>query len=137
MWVEASRINPRCSANRILTTSQTTSPQMHPVSQPYVSHSGGITQVITAKVRCVWRRSRGGDLSEHVAAVKLPSCDLIQSLSSLSFKASHLFLTLPNLPPLPSFSPPFCVRLPPFYCHALSTCHTFDHLTDRGIKHGG
>lgn len=99
---------------------------------------GGITPVLTVKVRCVFRRSQG-DLSEIVPAVKLPSCDLTQYLTSSSLKASHLFLThaslLLNLHPFSFFSP--SVHLPLFYWHALSTCHTFDHLTDGGIKDKG
>lgn len=72
---------------------------------------GGVTPAINAKVRCVLRRSQGRDVSQNVAAVKLPSCDLTQYLSGLSFKASHIFLTPPQTSNPPIFLPLF-VHLP-------------------------
>lgn len=71
-----------------------------------------ITVVIAGKVWRVWS-SQNGDLSLNVT-VKPSSCDLINSLRSLSFKVSHLFLNRPSplwkLQPL-LFCPPLCLSL--------------------------
>lgn len=124
---------PRCTANLILNTSQTMSLKWNLLCHMV---GGVITLVITVGQVC-FEEVTGRRFKGKRDCGKLPSWDLTQSLSSSSFKASHLLLTCAPYGFQTFTSSPFSSRLPPLYCHALSTCHTFDHLTDGRIKDGG
>lgn len=136
--VGAPRINPQRTANPIPTTSHTQTPPHLKRTWCYSLFSSICLMAWNNTShycqRQVFWGHRGVDLSGNATAVKWHTWDLTKSLSSSSFNASLFAPPPPKHPPPPYFFPHLCLH---FYHHALSTCHSFDRLTDWGIKDRG